>query len=100
MTRREIIVSAIATAQTGTVILVAVRVLVFIGTVSVRDDLRAVKCERSRQERRVPDFSLAPPLYLPHPSMQPKVIRLVASRAHSIDFSLKAIFLVARIQTR
>jgi hypothetical protein len=39
-------------------------------------------------------------MYLRHPRMQPKVIRLVASRAHSIDFSLKAIFLFARIRTR
>ena len=35
------IVSATAIAQTGTKVLVAVRVLAFIGTVSVRDDLRA-----------------------------------------------------------
>jgi len=41
MTRREIIVSATATAQTGTRVLVAVRVLAFIRTVSVRDELGA-----------------------------------------------------------
>jgi len=41
MTRREIIVSATATAQMGTEVLVAVRVLVFIGTLSVRQTTRA-----------------------------------------------------------
>jgi hypothetical protein len=32
--------------------------------------------------------------------MQPKVTGLVAPRAHFVDFSLKASFLVARIPTR
>jgi len=37
MTRREMIVSATALAQTGMKFLVAVRALVFIGTLSVRE---------------------------------------------------------------
>jgi hypothetical protein len=39
-------------------------------------------------------------MYLRHPDMQRTVPGLVAARAHRIDFSLKAIFVLARIRTR
>jgi len=39
-------------------------------------------------------------MHLRHPNMQRTVPGLVAARAHRIDFSLKAIFVLARIRTR
>jgi hypothetical protein len=63
---------------------VAVRVLAFIGRSVCGTGQALVKS----------------PLNLRHPNMQRTVPGLVAARAHRIDFSLKAIFVLARIRTR